>query len=125
MKYLHVIESAYRGSIEEQDDTIVWLSLAMKGAGADMDVLLRGNAVNYAHTKQDAGGLKLGDWKQTQPARIHEEIQKLIDKGAVVYVVDEDLYKRGLNNQLLENIKPVSERKLSDLYRQYERINYW
>ncbi|HEX7028929.1 MAG TPA: DsrE family protein [Gammaproteobacteria bacterium] len=125
MKYLQVIESAYRGSIEEQDDTIVWLTLAMKGAGADLDVLLRGNAVNYVHTGQDASGLKFGEWQQTQPPRIHEEVQKLIGKGAKVFAVSEDLRKRGLSGGLLPNIEAVSERELVGLYEQYDRVSYW
>jgi hypothetical protein len=125
MKYLQVIESAYRGSLEEQDDTIIWLSLAMKGAGAELDVLLRGNAVNYAHTGQDASGLKFGEWRQTQPPRIHEEVQKLIDKGARVYAVREDLQKRGLSNGLLANIEAVGEGELPALYEQYDRVSYW
>lgn len=125
MKYLQVVESAYRGSVEEQDDTIIWLTLAMKGAGADTDVLLRGNAVNYAHTGQDASGLAFGGWSQTQPPRIHEEVKKLIDKGVTVYAVEEDLRRRGLSEGLLAGLQTVSEGGLPELYERYGRVNYW
>ena len=95
MKTLSIIESAYRATIEEQDDTIVWLTHAMKGAGADLGVLLRGNAVNYAALGQDAAGLAFGGWRQTQPPRLADDITALVAKGVAVYAIAEDLAERG------------------------------
>ena len=46
---------------------MVWITLAMRGAGAELDVLLTGDAVNYAARGQDASGRTLGTWRQTQP----------------------------------------------------------
>src|SRR5271166_5814455 len=70
MKILNIIEAAYRGTIEEQDDTILWLTAIMKGAGGDFTVLVRGNAINHCVTAQDCSGLSFGGWKQTQPPRL-------------------------------------------------------
>ena len=59
MKTLQIIRSAYRCTIEEQDDTAV---------------LLRGAAVNYAVTGQDASGLAFGGVAQTCPPRIDRDV---------------------------------------------------
>src|SRR5262249_60765169 len=95
-KILSIIATAYRATIEEQDDPIVWLSHALKGAGADLDVLLRGNAVNYAVRGQDASGLAFGEHRQTEPPRLDEDVAKLAAKAVTVFIVDDDLRKRGI-----------------------------
>src|SRR4026208_1242457 len=95
-RILQVVDSAYRATLEEQDDTVLWIAQAMKGAGGDFSVLLRGSAVNYAVRGQDASGLAFGAKRQTQPPRIAEDVAKLIEKGIEVFVVSDDLAERGL-----------------------------
>ena len=80
MKVLSIIECAYRATIEEQDDTVVWLTLAMRGAGGEFGVLLRGNAVNTAVRGQDTSGLAFGDRTQRHDTDLAEDITRLIGK---------------------------------------------
>jgi len=123
---LSVVESAYRATVEEQDDTAVWFAHAMKGGGANLAVLLRGNAVNYAVKGQNAGGLSFGDKKQAHPPHIEEDVAKLIGKGVDVYVVEDDAAERGLErNELIPGVKPVSRGGLAKLFANYDQIWHW
>ena len=96
MKVLNVIATAYRATLEEQDDTVLWLTHALKSAGADLDVLLRANAVNYVVKAQDIGRLAFGERVQKQGPRLAEDVAGLIAKEIDVYIVAEDLADRGL-----------------------------
>lgn len=126
MKTLNIVASAYRATIEEQDDTIVWLTHAMKGAGADVDVLLRGDAVNYAVRGQDASGLAFGAWTQTQPPHIEHDIASLCAKGVAVRVLAEDLQRRGLQSApLVPGVQPVGSGELAALLAEYARVWHW
>ena len=94
---LSVVERAYHGTIEEQDDTILWVSHMLKNAGADLSVLLRSNAVNYAVKGQDASGLTIGGVELSVPPRLDDDVIALAKSGAPVYVVAEDLADRGIS----------------------------
>jgi intracellular sulfur oxidation DsrE/DsrF family protein len=126
MRALNIIETAYRGTLEEQDDTIVWLTLAMKGAGADLDVLLRANAVNYGVKEQNASGLAFGARKQTQPPQIAEDLGRLLGKGISVYVVEEDLAERGIDaSELVDGLKTIKRSGVADLLDRYDQTWHW
>ncbi len=125
-RVLNIVESAYRATLEEQDDTIIWLSYTLRGAGAELDVLLRGNAVNYAVVGQDASGLSFGERRQTQPPRIDADIMKLADKGVQVLAVAEDLAERGIEpSDLVAGIKTVRRVELAELFDSYDQVWHW
>ena len=126
LKVLNIVESAYRATIEEQDDTILWMSTALKGAGAYVDVLLRSNAVNYGVKGQDASGLQFGDRKQTQPPQLADDLQRLMNKGAKVYVVTDDAAERGLERtDLIAGLEPISRSRIAKLCADYDQIWHW
>jgi sulfur relay (sulfurtransferase) DsrF/TusC family protein len=126
MKALSIVESAYRATVEEQDDTIVWLTHAMKGAGAAVDLVLRGDAVNYAARGQDAGGLSFGGWRQTEPPRIEQQLASLMTKETTVFALADDLAERGLSMaDLVSGIEPLDLRALAALLPRYDRVWHW
>jgi intracellular sulfur oxidation DsrE/DsrF family protein len=125
-RILGIIESAYRATIEEQDDTVVWFTHAVKAGGADVTVVLRGNAVNYAARGQNAAGLQIGDWKQTQPPDVAGDVTRLIARGVEVYVVDDDAVARGLGrSELIDGVKPVDRAGLAALVARHDTIWHW
>ena len=126
MKVLNIVEAAYRGTLEEQDDTIVWFCHAMKGANADIDVLLRGNAVNYTVKAQDASGLSFGDARQTQPPQLANDLVKLKGKGVKIFVVEDALRERGIEpSELIDGLDLVPRAKLAKLFADYDQVWHW
>jgi sulfur transfer complex TusBCD TusB component (DsrH family) len=125
-KILNIVETAYRATIEEQDDTVRWLSHMLKNAGADISVILRANAVNYAVKGQDASGLSFGEAKMAHPPEIDKDVEKMIDKGLPVYVVDEDAKDRGLSDgELIGGVKKVKRQDLPELIDQHDQVWHW
>lgn len=126
MKVLNVIESAYRGSLEEQDDTIVWLSHTLNGVGADLGVLLRANAVNYAVEAQNVTPLKFGDRQQNNAPDLAGEVAGLCAKGVPVYVVREDLAERGIDeSELVAGIEMLARPDQPSFYQQFDLVWHW
>ena len=126
MKVLQIVETAYRATTEEQDDTVFWIAHAMRGASAELGVLLTGNAVNYVAGEQDGSGLMLGAWRQTQPPAPAQDLAALMRKDVPVYCVREDLAERGLLEcKLLEGIVLMSRNQLPRLFGEYDQVWRW
>ena len=124
--YLNVVEVAYRATLEEQDDTGVWFTHAMKNGGADVGLLLRGNAVNYAAKGQDASGLTIGSTSLVGPPRIGDDLTALMKTNAKVYVVKEDLEERGISNgDIIDGIEEITRKGIAKLFGSFDRILHW
>jgi hypothetical protein len=126
MRVLQIIEPAHRATLEEQDDTVLWFTRAIRAAGAAADVLLVGTAACYAARGQNAAGLQIGGWQQRNPPAIEHEILKLVESGARVSVLSEDLAERGISAEsTIPGIRMLSYRQLGALFGEYDRIWKW
>lgn len=123
---ISIIETAYRATLEEQDDTVLWLTHMLKNNGLDMAVLLRANAVNYAVSGQDASGLRFGDLEVRHPPAIDRDVHALLGKGVPVYYVREDLKDRGISDtELVEGVKAISRREVPGILGGYDHVWHW
>jgi sulfur relay (sulfurtransferase) DsrF/TusC family protein len=124
-RYLSIIDSAYRATIEEQDDTAVWFTHAMKNGGADVSILLRGDAVSYALLNQDAKGLRFGSRPVKGPDMVRD-LKAVVEKEIPVYLVADDLAERGIpSSQTIPGIEHIARNGIARLVEGHDRILTW
>ena len=125
-KILSVVEHAYAGTIEEQDDTVLWITHMIKNAGADISALLRGNATNYAVRGQDASGLRFGAAALSVPPTIEKDVAEMINKGIIVYAVREDMEQRGIRpGDLVPGVTPIAKGDIARLFDEADMVWHW
>ena len=125
-KILSIVETAYRATVEEQDDTVLWSTHMLKNAGTDIAILLRANAVNYAAKGQDASGLRFGEMTMAHPPEIDKDVSKMIEKGIPVFIVEEDFKERGLaDDDLITGIQKLKRKAIPELIDEHEQVWHW
>ncbi len=125
-RQLHIVDGAYRATLEEQDDTIVWLCHAMRGAGAELDLLLTGNAVAYGVREQQVEPLVFGSRRQRHAPALAADLAALLGKRVACFYLEEDAAERGIEaGALLEGLVPVSRAKLASLFGHYDQVHRW
>jgi len=125
-KILSVVETAYRGTLEEQDDTSIWFTHILKNSGAEVSILLKSNAVNYAVKGQNASGLEFGGKAVPRSPKIDHDLNKIIEQGVPVYLIEEDAQERGIaDGELIPEIRKISASKLAPLFEQFDKIWHW
>lgn len=126
MRVLQIIEPAHRATLEEQDDTVLWFTRAIRAAGAAADVLLVGTASSYAARGQACPELQVGAWKQRHPPAIEHEILQLIASGARVLALQEDLSERGIGPEaMIPGIRVTARADIAALFGGYDRVWKW
>jgi len=125
-RVLHVVDGAYRATLEEQDDPVVWLCHAMRGAGAELDLLLHGNAVVYGVRDQRVEPLTFGDRRQRNAPDLPGDLEGLLGNRVACFYVAEDVAERGVDpGELIDGLTPVSRAKLAELFSGYDQIHRW
>ena len=125
MRILNIVETAYRATLEEQDDTILWLSRSLRKNGAELSVLLRGSAVNYV-VPQECPPLAIGDGGIQHPAQPSEDLSKLAGDGVRVYVLEDDLEERGLTRERANgHVAFIRSAELAALFDSHDQVWHW
>jgi hypothetical protein len=123
---LCICDQGYRASIEEQDDTVVWMAHMLQRSETKTTLLLRGSAVNYANKAQKSVGVEFGPWKQKHPADFPRDLQRYRDDGGVVCVVEEDMVARGLGaGDLVDGVTVVAQAKIAGLVAEHDNVSFW
>jgi predicted peroxiredoxin len=125
-KVCSIIDTAYRATLEEQDDTAVWFNHILRQSGADITLLLTGNAVNYAVRGQQPPALRFGTASIDFPPRLDEDLRQAGQAGVKLVLLRDDAVLRGIpNDALLPEVEQISREQLADFLDGFDLVWHW
>lgn len=125
-KVVSIIDTAYRATLEEQDDTAVWFTHILCQSGADITILLTGNAVNYAVRGQHPPALTFGTASIDFPPRLDQDLQKATQAGVKLVLLRDDAAVRGIPSQaLMPEVEQISRAQLADFLNGFDLVWHW
>jgi predicted peroxiredoxin len=125
-KVCSIIDTAYRATLEEQDDTAVWFNHILRQSGADITILLTGNAVNYAVRGQQPPALRFGTASIDFPPRLDQDLHKAAQAGVKLVLMRDDAALRGIpNDALLPEVEQISREQLADFLAGFDLVWHW
>ena len=124
---LCICDQGYRASIEEQDDTVVWMAhMLQRDDNTNAALVLRHSAVNYAHRGQQPAGVTFGDWTQSHPADFPRDLASFLADGGKVYALTEDVEQHGLADaDLIDGVEQLKREALAGLVAEYDLLSFW
>ncbi|MCG7536681.1 hypothetical protein [Pseudoalteromonas sp. OOF1S-7] len=120
---LAIVEKGFRGALEEQYGNIVWLSECMKSMRANHNLLLTGSAVAMCFEQQAAMSLDIGEVEKVMLSHNPYSIKALIEKGARIWVLSEDLAKYSSDLKLIDGVE-VTE-TMAQLCLEHDKVWFW
>ena len=125
-KVVSIVDTAYRATLEEQDDTVVWFNHILRQSGADITLLLTGNAVNYAVRGQQPPPLSFGTAAISFPPRLDQDLLKAIQAGVKLVLVRDDAEMRGIPaSALMPEAEQISRDQLADFLNGFDMVWHW
>ena len=126
-KVLAIFEKPIYLSFEPNDPHLLHVGFGSVSSGVKVNVLLRGSAVNYVGKNQHQAQAKLLGQPlcevETSPAKVLELVAK---SGGELYVVKEDLEKRGLKpTDIIPQAKLVSHAEVPSLVAANDATFVW
>ncbi len=120
---LAIVEKGFRGALEEQYGNIVWLSECMRAMKADHNLLLKGQAVAMCFKQQQQTQVDIGDISIAQMSHFARSIEALIDRGARIWVLTQDLSLFDPRYELVERVEVADS--MAQLCMKHDKVWFW